>query len=81
MNQEQHRGRQEVLAAVAKLDLPLIDLHEDFSKQSDPQSLFIFRMPNHYSAAGYTLVARSIESRLRRQGMGDSSGVSGRSEK
>lgn len=55
-----------VLATVADLGIPIIDIQEDvFRHHSDPLSLFPYRRPGHYNAKGYRLVADTISRRVR----------------
>ena len=63
-NQLYHRG--EVLAIVKDVGVPLIDFHEALSKQSDPLTVFPFRLHSHYNTEGYRLLADSIAERLSR---------------
>ncbi len=60
--------REEVLATSNALGLPLIDLHQVFVQQPDPLALFPFRLEGHYTAAGYALVASTIDEYLRGPG-------------
>lgn len=57
-----HRDR--ILSTVAGLEIPIIDMHENFNQHPDPLSLFPFRLPGHYVAEGYELVASTIETHL-----------------
>ena len=55
------RGRQKVLEAVKKLNIPVIDLYKEvFSKISDPFTLFPFRENRHFTAEGYNLIANEV---------------------
>jgi hypothetical protein len=57
--------RDDVLAIIHKLGIPLIDFHEVLSKQPDPLSL----VPNvgaHYNADGYKLLSEFIVSQLKK---------------
>lgn len=56
--------RDQVLSVVAKLNIPLIDMHEVISQQPDPLALFPFRLHGHYLAEGYELVASTIQTYL-----------------
>jgi hypothetical protein len=56
--------RDQVLSIVAKLGIPLIDMHEVISQQPDPLSLFPFRLHGHYLAEGYELMASNIQAYL-----------------
>jgi hypothetical protein len=55
---EPNRGR--VLKIVQSVGLPLIDIHETFTRQSDPLDLFPFRLPAHYNEKGNRLVADAV---------------------
>jgi hypothetical protein len=57
--------RDDVLAIVHKLGIPLIDFHEVLSKHPDPLSLTPF-LGAHYNAQGYKLVSEFIVSRLKK---------------
>jgi|APSaa5957512535_1039671.scaffolds.fasta_scaffold44865_2 hypothetical protein len=46
---------------VSKLNIPLIDLHEDlFSKKNDPSVLFEGGINNHYNSSAYKQIAKEI---------------------
>lgn len=61
-------GRDDVLAIVHKLGIPVIDFHEVLKKHPDPLSLTPF-LGAHYNSEGYELVSESIVSRLRKDGL------------
>jgi hypothetical protein len=52
--------RDEVLAIVRDLKIPVIDIHEVFQSHSDPLSLFPFRASGHYNERGHRLVAEEL---------------------
>jgi len=54
------KRRQEVLAMVQALGLPLVDLDPRFSQSGDPPSLFPFRGAGHYNENGHALVAAEV---------------------
>jgi hypothetical protein len=56
--------RDDVLAIVRHIGIPLIDFHEVLSRHSDPLSL-VPHAGAHYNADGYKLLADTIISRLR----------------
>jgi hypothetical protein len=56
--------RDEVLSVVAKLGIPLMDMHEVISQHPDPLSLFPFRLYGHYISEGYELIALNIQAYL-----------------
>ncbi len=61
IDQEEFRNKSEVLNLVASLGIKTIDIHKlVFEQQSDPLSLFPFRIDGHYTALGYNLVAKVI---------------------
>ena len=60
--------RDDVLAIVNKLGIPLIDFHEVLKKHPDPLSLSPF-LGAHYNAQGYKLVSEFIVSQLRKDGL------------
>ncbi|AOX02977.1 hypothetical protein BJP34_29210 [Moorena producens PAL-8-15-08-1] len=57
--------RNDVLSLVEELEIPIIDFHDVISTHPDPLSLFPFRMPAHYAAEGYRLLAEQIDTYLR----------------
>ena len=64
VNHDNLYDRARVLAVVAELGLPVIDLHEPFSKHEDPMSLFPLRIHGHYTAEGYALAAQYVDERI-----------------
>lgn len=56
--------REQVLALVAELNIPIIDFHNVLSAQADPLSFFPFRAHGHYTAEGYGLLTQQIETYL-----------------
>ncbi len=58
--QSPYEHRQQVLEIVAELEIPIVDLYETFIEHPDPESLFPFRMLNHYNREGYRLVAATV---------------------
>jgi hypothetical protein len=56
--------RDQVLSTVSRLEIPIIDLHQDFAQHPDPLSLFPFKLPGHYVAKGYEMVAAVIQTYL-----------------
>lgn len=54
--------RDEVLASVARLGIPIIDLHPTFAKRRDRSALFAQgpMYATHYNVDGYNLVARTV---------------------
>ena len=63
-NEDNLHDRHDVLSLVEELEIPIIDFHEAISTHPDPLSLFPFRMPAHYAAEGYKLLAQQIETYL-----------------
>jgi len=57
-------GRDEVLAVMKDLKIPVIDIKSSFDTDPDPLSFFPYRIYGHYNAAGYKLVAEQIETYL-----------------
>ena len=51
--------RTNILKAATALDLPIVDLHTEFSPSSDPGAFFVFP-GSHYNANGYKFAARTI---------------------
>jgi lysophospholipase L1-like esterase len=52
--------RENVLALVRSLGIPIIDIEPAFQAHGDPLSLFPFREVGHYTAAGHRLVAEEV---------------------
>ncbi len=52
--------RPEVLAVLEAEGIATIDLLPVFQRHDDPKTLFPFRLPGHYNATGYRLVAETI---------------------
>ncbi|OAD18833.1 hypothetical protein THIOM_005561 [Candidatus Thiomargarita nelsonii] len=62
-NHDRYRKRREVIHVAKSLNLPVIDIHHEvFANHPDPLSLFPFRMPGHYTAGGYSEIAKAIVS-------------------
>lgn len=59
--------RDEVLASVRRLGIPIIDMVPVFEAHGDPLSLFPFHRPGHYTATGHRLVAESVLDALARR--------------
>ena len=55
-----HRYHQDGIAVAREVGLRTLDLTEAFRSHPDPAALFANRQPNHYSEAGYALVAERI---------------------
>ena len=53
-------ARDDVLAMVRALGIPIIDIHPAFEAHGDPLSLFPFRRPGHYNEIGHQLVAEAV---------------------
>jgi hypothetical protein len=58
------KQRENVMAIVKKLGVPIIDIYPVFQAQREPMSLFPFRAPGHYNEAGHRLVAEEVLKRL-----------------
>src|ERR671924_1164968 len=54
------QNREQVLAIVADLKIPVVDLHGVFESHGDPLSLFPFRRSGHYNTDGNRLLAETI---------------------
>ena len=64
------RERGKVLSIVETLNLPRLDLSEEFARHPDPLSLYISRsFYSHFNQAGNELVARACLERLKTDGM------------
>ena len=56
-----HMERSEVIEVAKDLNIPVIDIHQViFANHPDPLSLFPFREPGHYTAEGYSEVAKAV---------------------
>ena len=61
VDHDKYRKRNEVIGAVKRLGIPIIDIHKNvFSKHDDFRSLFPLRMNGHYNKEGYEKVAIEI---------------------
>jgi hypothetical protein len=66
-NQSLFKKRGDIISLVKKLNLPIIDIHDEvFSGHPDPLSLFPFRLPYHYTSEAYSMIAKKIASRVAR---------------
>jgi len=64
-NHSLFRKRGKIIGLVKKLNLPIIDIHDEvFSEHPDPLSLFPFRLPYHYTAETYRMIAKKIAARV-----------------
>jgi hypothetical protein len=55
------RQKNKVIETVKNIGIHVIDIHNEvFEAHHDPLSLFPFRLDNHYSSEGYSLVAKAI---------------------
>jgi GDSL-like Lipase/Acylhydrolase family len=52
--------RGEVIDTARGLGIPVIDVHSAFLAHGDPLSMFPFRRPGHYNAAGHRTVAGAV---------------------
>jgi PAS domain S-box-containing protein len=52
--------RKRVLEIVKSVELPIIDVHETFTQQSDPLDLFPHRVRAHYTEQGNRLIAEQV---------------------
>ena len=61
VNHDEFRKRKELIELVNELNIPVVDLHEElFVHLPDPKVLFPFGLKGHYSAEGYSKVARIL---------------------
>jgi hypothetical protein len=65
---ESSLNREDVLAIVHELGIPLIDFHEVLEKHPKPSTLFPF-LYGHYNATGYKLISKLIVSNLKKDGL------------
>jgi hypothetical protein len=54
-----------VIESVKRLQIPVIDIHENFLKEKDPLEFFPHRKSGHYNEQGYMLVSRSLVEKLK----------------
>ena len=58
-------NRSEIIELINNLDIPLIDIHEDFFiKQADPIEFFAQRIYGHYSPDGYNEISKVIINKI-----------------
>jgi len=58
---ENYLKRSEIIELINNLDIPLIDIHEEFFiKQDDPIEFFAERIYGHYSPDGYNAISKII---------------------
>ena len=56
-----HRKKSKVIELVRGLNIPVIDIHQEvFADHPDPLALFPLRLGPHYTAEGYSKVAKAI---------------------
>ncbi|MGE3153650.1 MAG: hypothetical protein AB7G48_13465 [Nitrospiraceae bacterium] len=53
-------NREDVLAIVRSLEIPVVDMHPVFAAEDDPLALFPFRLPTHYNVIGNRIVAEAV---------------------
>ena len=62
--------RDSIFDFASELNISVINMHKEvFNTHADPLSLFPFRLPHHYNAEGYRLVAEAISKRLKADGI------------
>ncbi len=61
------KARKYVLEIISELNIPIVDIHQEFLSHSDPLSFFPPHAA-HYNAAGHFLVAERVAHRLRQDG-------------
>ena len=57
---EESMGRTDILKMVQTLNISLIDLYPILKEQSDPLSLYPFRVDGHFDEEGYELIGKTI---------------------
>tara|TARA_Y100000590_G_scaffold465926_1_gene639682 strand:- start:2658 stop:4025 length:1368 start_codon:yes stop_codon:yes gene_type:complete len=58
--------RSQIINLIKKLNIPLIDIHEDFFvMQNDPISFYAERIYGHYSPEGYSKISKTIIKKVR----------------
>jgi hypothetical protein len=50
------------------LGIPIIDFGEKLEKKGDPLAFFPWRLPGHYTAEGYALLANQIYEEIQKSG-------------
>ena len=58
------QDRDVVLQMVEAMNIPIVDIHEAFTRHADPLSLFPSRRHAHYNVEGHHLVAQEVLARL-----------------
>ena len=62
---QNHPKKNIVIDIVDKLNIPIIDLHDEvFKIHSDPISLYPLRIHGHYTSEAYGLISEAIKERL-----------------
>lgn len=52
--------RDQVLALMRELHIPVVDIYEEFTSREDPLLFYTFRLNNHYNEQGYRVVAYAV---------------------
>lgn len=56
--------RDDILAVVLRLELPLVDVYARFQAEGDPSRFFPYRGPGHYNCEGYKVMGDSISKKI-----------------
>jgi len=64
IDQNQYLDKSSVIESVKRINIPVIDIHENFSNEEDPLKYFPHRRNGHYSKEGYLMVSRSLAEKL-----------------
>lgn len=64
VDQDRYLDKAVVIEKVRRLQIPVIDIYEDFLKDKDPLRFFPHRKNGHYNEAGYLMVSRSLAEKL-----------------
>ena len=71
LDQDGYLDKAVVIEAVRRLQIPVIDIHEDFLKDNDPLRFFPYRKNGHYNEEGYLMVSRSLAKNLQLNSIAD----------
>lgn len=64
-DQDEYLDKALLIKSVRRLQIPVIDIHENFLKDKDPLRFFPSRKNGHYNEEGYLMVSRSLVEKLK----------------
>jgi hypothetical protein len=71
LDQDAYLDKKAVIESVRRLQIPVIDIHEDFLNDKDPLRFFPHRKNGHYNEEGYLMVSRSLAEKLQLNNFGN----------